>query len=58
MFFRKKTPVGTYMLIALSAAAVGAMGCAVMYNSCNVKSLKRKATKMMDKVVDNISGMM
>lgn len=57
MFFRKKTPVGTYMLIAISAAAVGAMGCAAMYN-CNVKGLKRKATKMMDKVVDNISGMM
>ena len=56
--FRRKQPVSTYMLIALSAAAVGAMGCAAMYNKVNVKSLKRKATKVVDKVVDNIGAMM
>ena len=56
--FRRKQPVSTYMLIAISAAAVGAMGCAAMYSKCNIKALKRKATKMVDKVVDNIGGMM
>ncbi len=58
MFFRRKPPVGTYMLVAVSAAAVGAMGCAALYNRGNMKSLKRKASKMVDKVVDNIGSMM
>ncbi len=56
--FRRKQPVSTYMLIAISAAAVGAMGCAAMYNKVNVKSLKRKATKVVDRMVDNIGAMM
>ncbi|MBQ2704866.1 MAG: hypothetical protein IJF58_04905 [Clostridia bacterium] len=56
--FRRKQPVSTYMLIAISAAAVGAMGCAAMYNKVNVKALKRKATKVVDRMVDNIGAMM
>ncbi len=58
VFFRRKPPVGTYMLVAISAAAVGAMGCAALCSRCNMKSLKRKASKMVDKVVDNIGSMM
>ena len=55
--FRRKQPVMTYMLIALSAAAVGAMGCAAL-QGCSMKGLKKKAVKMVDRVVDNIGGMM